>query len=70
MVETATVEPGPGQVPRPGVDGPLAIVEAEWRVGLDQIHVGVEEGTDGPDVAPVALEEVGLDPALSRSRPE
>jgi hypothetical protein len=25
--------------------------------------VGVEEGTDGPDVAPIALEEVGLDPS-------
>ena len=63
MIKTATVQPGPGEVPRPGVYGPLPIVEGEWRLGLHKIHVGVEECTNGPNVAPVALEEVGLNPA-------
>ncbi len=27
----------------------------------DQVHMGLEEGADRPDVAPVAVEEVGLD---------
>ena len=44
-----------------GEDRPLLVVEVELGQGLGQVQVGLEEGRDGPDVLPVAVEEVGED---------
>jgi hypothetical protein len=38
-----------------GPDGPVVVVEAQRRRDADQLQVGLPEGIDGADVAPVGL---------------
>ena len=45
-----------------GEDRVVAEGEVERRVVARQVDVRLVEGTDGPDVLPVAVEEVRLDP--------
>ncbi len=53
-----------GQVARVGVDGFYGVEEIEARDGIGEHQVRIEEGANGADVFPVALEDVGHDGAL------
>ena len=60
LAHGAVRQAGARQKPRPRVDRPARIVEAERRAGLRQHDVGVVEGLDGADIGPEAAKQVRL----------
>ena len=46
---------------RAGVDDPVAVVEVELRVVIEQLHVRLPVALDGADVLPVAVEPIAED---------
>ena len=53
-----------GQEARAGKDGRAHVEEIEPGELADKVEVGLEEGADGSNVLPVALEDVGEDAVL------
>ena len=46
----------------PGVDDPVLVVQVELRVVVEERHVGLPERLDRPDVLPVAVVAIAVDP--------
>jgi hypothetical protein len=51
-----------------GEDGPLLVVEIELGEGLGQVKVGLKKAADGPDIPPIAVEQVAVDPVFPDGR--
>src|SRR5204862_2370222 len=61
MINLRAVDFRAGQKARPAEDGGGHVEKVEARQFIGDIEVGLEEGADGADVFPVALEERGED---------
>ena len=60
----AILHDGTGQEARVSIDGALAIKEVERWVLSGQFQIGFVEGTDGPDIPPIAVEVETVDSAV------
>ena len=61
VIDLGAVDLRAGQEARPAEDRRGHVEEVEARQLVGDVEVGLEEGADGPDVLPVALEDEGED---------